>query len=175
MWPLGLLVREHLTGRKLPPTAENVVRHWREFVEARAGKRHRRVEANVCSTRTASRRCRGRFSTDLGLAAEFDDPPELDENDQDTETVDESSDSDSDASPEDVVLDEDSMADEDAEGETSTMQMEADMDLSDLGAESDPDEAPNITRDESGRIRMDVNYQAFTTRIRRDGTCGRAV
>ena len=61
-----------------------------------------------------------------------------------------------------MVLDEDSMADEDAEGETSTMQMEADMDLSDLGAESDPDEAPNITRDESGRIRMDVNYQAFT-------------
>jgi cobaltochelatase CobT len=61
------------------------------------------------------------------------------------------------------VLDDDSMADEDAEGETSTMQMEADMDLSDLGAESDPDEAPNITRDESGRIRMDVNYQAFTS------------
>ena len=61
------------------------------------------------------------------------------------------------------MLDDDSMADEDAEGETSTMQMEADMDLSDLGAESDPDEAPNISPDESGRIRMDVNYQAFTT------------
>jgi cobaltochelatase CobT len=34
---VGLLVREHLTGRKLPPSAENVVRHWREFVESRAG------------------------------------------------------------------------------------------------------------------------------------------
>ena len=27
---VGLLVREHLTGRKLPPSAENVVKHWRD-------------------------------------------------------------------------------------------------------------------------------------------------
>ena len=33
---VGLLVREHLTGRELPPSAENVVKHWRDFVESRA-------------------------------------------------------------------------------------------------------------------------------------------
>ncbi len=159
---VGLLVREHLTGRKLPPSAENVVKHWREFVESRAGSDIEALRECLLDQDRFAKVSRS-ILTDLGLAAEFDDPPELEENDQDSETVDESSESDSDASPEDVVLDDDSMADEDAEGETSTMQMEADMDLSDLGAESDPDEAPNITRDESGRIRMDVNYQAFTS------------
>ena len=158
---VGLLVREHLTGRTLPPTAENVVRHWREFVESRAGRDIDALKECLLDQDRFGRLSRAILS-DLGLTAEYDDPPELDENDQDTETVDESSDSDSDASPEDVVLDDDSMADEDAEGETSTMQMEADMDLSDLGSDSDPDEAPNISPDEHGRIRMDVNYQAFT-------------
>ena len=159
---VGLLVREHLTGRKLPPSAENVVKHWREYVEERAGSDIDALKDCLLDQDRFSRVSRAILS-DLGLASEFDQPPELEENDQDSETVDESQDSDSDASPEDVVLDDDSMADEDAEGETSTMQMEADMDLSDLGAESDPDEAPNISPDESGRIRMDVNYQAFTT------------
>jgi len=158
---VGLLVREHLTGRKLPPSAENVVRHWREYVEERAGQDIDALRDCLLDQDRFSRISRAILS-DLGLASDFDEPPELEENDQDTETVDESSDSDSDASPEDVVLDDDSMADEDSDGETSTMQMEADMDLSDLGSESDPDEAPNISPDDSGRIRVDVNYQAFT-------------
>jgi len=159
---VGLLVREHLTGRQLPPSAENVVRHWREFVESRAGRDIDALKDCLLDQDRFGKLSRSILS-DLGFASEFDEPPDLDDNEQDSETVDESSDSDSDASPEDVVLDDDSMADEDAEGETSTMQMEADMDMSDLGAESDPDEAPNISPDESGRIRMDVNYQAFST------------
>jgi cobaltochelatase CobT len=159
---VGLLVREHLTGRKLPPTAENVVRHWREFVEARAGKDIEALKDFLLDQDRFAKASRDLLA-DLGFAHDFDEPPELDENDQDTETVDESSESDSETSPEDVVLDDDSLGEEDAEGETSAIQMEADMDLSDLGAESDPDEAPNIMPDDSGRIRMDVNYTAFDT------------
>jgi cobaltochelatase CobT len=161
---VGLLVREHLTGRKLPPSAENVVRHWRDFVEARAGKDIDALKDCLLDQDRFAKACR-EILVDLGFAHESDEPPELDDNDQDTETVDESSDSDSDASPEDVVLDDDSLGEEDAEGETSSVQMEADMDLTDLGAESDPDEAPSITPDDSGRIRMDVNYQAFDTQF----------
>src|SRR5262245_7233201 len=161
---VGLLVREHLTGRKLPPTAENVVRHWREFVEARAGKDIEALKDFLLDQDRFAKASR-HLLEDLGFAQDFDQPPELEENEQDTETVDESSDSDSETSPEDVVLDDDSLGDEDAEGETSTVQMEADMDLSDLGAESDPDEAPNIKPDDSGRIRMDVNYAAFDTQF----------
>jgi len=161
---VGLLVREHLTGRKLPPTAENVVRHWREFVEARAGKDIEALKDFLLDQDQFAKASRNLLE-DLGFAHDFDEPPELDENDQDTETVDESSESDSETSPEDVVLDDDSLGEEDAEGETSAIQMEADMDLSDLGAESDPDEAPNIMPDDSGRIRMDVNYIAFDTQF----------
>jgi cobaltochelatase CobT len=99
---------------------------------------------------------------DLGFAHEMDEPPELDDNEQDTETVDESATSDAELSPEDVVLDEDAMSEEDADGESAAMQMEADMDLSEMGSEADPDEAPNLMPDDSGRIRMDVNYTAYT-------------
>ncbi len=34
---VGLLVRQELTGRELPPSAENVVRFWREHIQAHAG------------------------------------------------------------------------------------------------------------------------------------------
>ena len=34
---VGLLVRQRLTGRQLPASAENVVRFWRDYIEERAG------------------------------------------------------------------------------------------------------------------------------------------
>jgi cobaltochelatase CobT len=158
---VGLLVREFLTGRKLPPSAENVARHWREFVQERAGSDIDALRGCIHDQEKFSRVCRA-ILADLGYAADLDEPQELEDSDQDTETVDESSDSDSEASPEDVVLDDDALADEDAEGESSVVQMDADMDLTDLGAESEPDDAPNLTPDGSGRIKTDVNYGAFT-------------
>ncbi|GIT38835.1 MAG: hypothetical protein Ct9H300mP8_00310 [Gammaproteobacteria bacterium] len=42
--------------------------------------------------------------TDLGLASELDDPPELEDNDQDAESMDEDQDPDAEYAPEDVVL-----------------------------------------------------------------------
>jgi cobaltochelatase CobT len=158
---VGLLVREHLTGRKLPPSAENVARHWREYVGERAGADIDALRDCLYDQEKFSRVCRT-ILADLGYASELDEPPELEDSDQDTETVDESADSDAEASPEDVVLDDDALADEDAEGETSVVEMDADMDLTDLGAESEPDDAPNLTPDGSGRIKTDVNYGAFT-------------
>jgi cobaltochelatase CobT len=158
---VGLLVRERLTGRRLPPAAENVARYWREYVDDRAGDDIEALREHLLDQEKFSRACRALLA-DFGFAADFDEPPELEDSDQETETVDESADSDSEVSPEDVVLDDDALSDEDAEGE-STVQMEADMDLTDLGSESEPDEAPNLLPDQSGRIRMDVNYGAYTT------------
>ena len=40
--------------------------------------------------------------------------------------------------------------------------MDADMDMSELGAEADPEESPNTMTDEVGRIHVDVNYDAFS-------------
>ncbi|MEJ2130267.1 MAG: cobaltochelatase subunit CobT, partial [Gammaproteobacteria bacterium] len=97
---------------------------------------------------------------DLGLAAELEDPPEMDEDTDESETVEESE-SDSELSPEDVSLDEE-MVDEDADGEATMVEMDADMDMSDSDAEADADETPQQNQDDAGRIRVDVNYKAFT-------------
>ena len=156
---VGLIVRQKLTGRELPPSAENVVRFWRDWIEERAGEDIDALASRVMDQRAFSDVCRN-ILRDLGFAQEVEEPPEL-EDSQDTETVDESADSDSEASPEDVSFEEDAMSDEDS-GETTAVQMEADMDLTDLGTETDPEDAPNLRIDDAGRIKSDVNYGAFT-------------
>lgn len=158
---VGLLVRQHLTGRPLPPSAEHVVQFWRDYVEEHAGEDIDRLKEHVLDQGKFADVCRS-ILMDLGLEAELEDPTDADDSADDVETVDEGDDADSDSSPEDVALDDDTMMDESAEGESSLVEMDADIDMDDLGAEADPDEAPPNLPDESGRIRMDVNYGAYT-------------
>ncbi len=158
---VGLLVRQHLTGRPLPPSAENVVQFWREYVEQNAGDDIAQLQEYLLDQKKFSEVCR-RIISDLGLAVELDEPPDLDENPEDIETVDENDESESDISPEDVVLDDDAAMDENAEGESTMMEMDADLDMDELGAEADPDEAPDQLPDDAGRIRVNVNYDAYT-------------
>jgi cobaltochelatase CobT len=157
---VGLLVRQHLTGRELPPAAENVVRFWRDYVEENAGRDIDQLKDCLLDQGEFAQRCRA-IIADLGLAAELDEPSDLDESQDDTETMDEDADSDSDINPEDVVLDDESMMDENADGESTMVEMDADIDMDELGAEADPDEAP-IQLSDDGRIRMDINYQAYS-------------
>ncbi|MCZ6616647.1 MAG: cobaltochelatase subunit CobT [Gammaproteobacteria bacterium] len=158
---VGLLVRQRLTGRELPPSAENVVKFWRDYIEENAGQDILALKDCLMDQQQFANVCRAIIG-DLGLAADLEDPPDMDENTDDTDTVDEGADSDSEAGAEDVVLDDDALMDENADGEASMMDMDADVDMDDLGAEADPDEAPMRVPDDSGRIRMDVNYQAYT-------------
>ena len=158
---VGLLVRQRLTGRQLPPSAENVVQFWRDYVEQNAGQDIDQLKDVVLDQQRFADVCR-EIIADLGMASELGDPPDLDDSDQDTESMDEGAESDSEFSPEDVMLDDENMADENADGDSTMMEMDADMDMDDLGAEADPDEAPMQLPDDAGRIRMDVNYQAFT-------------
>ena len=153
---VGLLVRQHLTGRELPPSAENVVQFWRDYIEENAGDdisalrdclMDQKEFANVCRT----------IIGDLGMAADLEDPRDMDESNDDLDTVDEGAESDSEANPEDVVLDDDAVADENADGEATMVDMDADFDMDELGSEADPDEAPMQVPDDAGRIRMDVN------------------
>jgi cobaltochelatase CobT len=157
---VGLLVRQHLTGRPLPPSAEHVVQFWRDYVEEHAGADIERLKEHVLDQSQFADVCR-RILVDLGLEAEIDEAAELDESQDEIETVDEGE-GESDSSPEDVALDDSADAEQDAEGESSLVEMDADLDMDDLGAEADPDEAPP-QMSESGRIRVDVNYKAFTT------------
>ncbi len=158
---VGLLVRQQLTGRELPPSAENVVSFWRDYINEHA---HDDIEAlRDClqDQNEFAEVCRS-IIADLGLASELDDPPQGDEAQDDAETVDEGPEDDSEASPEDVVLDEDAMAEESADGDATMVEMDADMDMDEMGAESDPDEAPQNMPDDSGRINVNFNYAAYS-------------
>ncbi len=158
---VGLIVRQRLTGRELPPSAENVVRFWRDFVEERAGEHIASLADCLHDQREFAGRCRS-ILADLGLAADLDDQPEMQDSDQDVETVEDGAEPDAEFAPEDVALDEDSLGDEDGEGESTVVEMDADFDLSELGAESEPEESPNFLPDDAGRIQVGVNYSAFT-------------
>ena len=159
---VGLLVRQFLTGRALPPSAENVVRHWRSFVDEHAGRDIKALRGCLLDQRRFAGVCR-EIIADLGVAAEFDDLPEDSQNPENAETLDEQAESDSELSAEEVVLDDNATSEEPAEGETSLVEMDVDADLDELRAEADPEAAPTPMQDDAGRIRMDVNYQAFTT------------
>ena len=158
---VGLLVRQALTGRELPPSAENVVRFWREHVQAHAGEHIEALKGHVQDQAEFATMCRS-IIADLGLAADLDEPPDGDQNQDEVETMDENQDAESDFSPEDVVLDDESMGDENADGDATMVEMEADMDMEESGAEADPDEAPVPMPDDAGRIAVDINYQSYT-------------
>ena len=157
---VGLLVRQALTGRELPPSAENVARHWRSWVEERAGDSIERLKGHVDQQEVFARTCRQVFQ-DLGIEAEFDDPFEGE--------VDEQPESEADAEEGDLSLTPDESQGQDEESEEGddtdsvAMEMSADVDFSELQSDSDQAEAPPDTPiDEFGRIRPDLNYHAFS-------------
>ena len=158
---VGLLVRQALTGRDLPPSAENVVGFWREHILKCAGKDIAALKAQLYDQNAFARIGR-KILQDMGLASEMEDPPELDNDNQDNENQDDGQDADSIPSAEDIALDEDS-GEENAEGDSTSMQMDGDMDLDDLNSDADPDEAPNPGIDDAGRILSDANYTAYCT------------
>ena len=171
---VGLLVRQRLTGRSLPDSAENLVRFWRDHVLEHAGEHIDALRDHVSDQARFAEMCRD-IIADLGLPAEFDDPLDGDTDQDDIETVDESDDSESEFSAEDVVMDDEAMAEEGVEGEASMMDMDSDMDMDEAGAEADPDESPESMIDEAGRIAVDVNYEAYSSKhdeiIRAEDLC----
>jgi cobaltochelatase CobT len=158
---VGLLVRQELTGRELPPSAENVVRFWREHVESHAGEQIRSLKGHVQDQAEFATLCRS-IIADFGLAADLNDQNDGEQNQDEVETMDENQDAESDFSPEDVVLDDESMGDENADGDATMVEMDADVDMDEAGAEADPDEAPVPMPDDAGRIAVDINYESFT-------------
>ena len=132
---VGLLVRESLTGRELPPSAENVVRFWRDHIQAHAGEHIEALKGKEADQAEFAAMCRS-IIADLGLAADLDEPPDGDTNEEDIETLDENQEAETEFNPEDVVLDDESMSEESADGDATMMEMEADMDMDDAGAEA---------------------------------------
>ena len=159
---VGLIVRQHLTGRELPPSAEHVAQFWRNYVEDKAGEDIEALKTAVYDQNDFANRCRS-ILKDLGLSTELEDQPELQQTDSDTETADDSDEPEEEYAPEDVVLEDDSLGEDDSEGDTTTVEMDADMDMSELAGEADPDEAPQSALDDLGRIRNSIDYNVFST------------
>ena len=121
---VGLIVRQQLTGRELPPSAENVVQYWREHVLESAGEHIEALRAHVGDQAQFANLCRN-IIADLGLPVDLDDPMDGETNPDDIETMDESQDSEAEFSPEDVMLDDESGGEESTDGEATTVEMDA--------------------------------------------------
>ena len=161
---VGLLVREQLTGRPLPPSAEHVVQFWRDHVLKNAGDDIEALRDHIDDQERFADLCRNIIS-DLGLPVDLDDPNEGESNQDDMDTMDESEDADSDFSPEDVVLDDDAAGEESSDGDATTVEMDAHADMDESAAESDPDEAAVPMPDDAGRIPVDINYNAYSEKF----------
>ena len=157
---VGLIVRERLTGRALPRSAENVARSWRDYVEERAGAHIQSLRECMLDQHEFADRCRS-ILKDLGFAADLEEPADLERDDQD-ERADEDSEPGAELTPEDVTLNKDSPGDEVGEGATAAKEADLDLDPADLGTDNDPEEAPRQIMDERGRIRVNVNYKPFS-------------
>lgn len=158
---VGLIVRQQLTGRKLPPAAENVAQFWREYVQEQAGKDIAKLEECIQDQQIFSSRCR-EILLDLGLIPEYDDQPDFMENEQESQSNTEEE-GEPDYSAEDVVLDDDFEGDEDSQGETTTVEMDADMDTSELGSDAEVEDSLLANVDDSGNIKVNVDYKPYTT------------
>ena len=158
---VGLIVRQQLTGRKLPPAAENVAQFWREYVQEQAGKDIAKLEDCIQDQQIFSSRCR-EILLDLGLIPEYDDQPDFMENEQESQSNTEEE-GEPDYSAEDVVLDDDFEGDEDSQGETTTVEMDADMDTSELGSDAEVEDSLLANVDDSGNIKVNVDYKPYTT------------
>lgn len=159
---VGLIVREHLTGRELPASAENVAQFWREYVEEHAGEDIHSLSDCLHDQQDFAERCRS-ILQDLGLPTDLQDPNQLHDNDQEMESLDQNEEPETEYAPEDVVLEDDEYSDEDSDGETASVEMDADMDMSDPLPAEENDESPNSILDEHGKIRTNIDYQPFTT------------
>lgn len=158
---VGLMAREVLTGRALPPSAENVAQHWREFVEDQAGEQLRELGESLHDQQSFANVVRS-LLIQLGFESELNEPPEGDDADNDADTVNEGQEADSEFLPEDVNMDDTADSEESVDGESTLVEMDIDQDMSDAGAESDPDESSPMIQDEMGRINVDHDYTAFS-------------
>lgn len=161
---VGLLLRERVTGRALPAAANTVVELWREWVEERAGGDLDDLVDLIGDQQAFARMSRDLIK-DLGIASEMDDPPEDLDGDDGAEGEDEQLDGSGDQEPQEVALDEENSSDDSADGDAALMEVDADQESGEAESQDEADEASRETRDPAGRIKVDFDYKAFTTRF----------
>lgn len=80
----GYLIRHLATGRDLPAGAENVMEHWREFIEARCGGTLDSLEETLADQQEFAKFTR-QIIADMGYADQLGDDPDGDDEDMEDE------------------------------------------------------------------------------------------
>lgn len=158
---VSLLIRERLTGRRLPPAAERTAEHWRQFIEDKAGEALDGLQQVSTHDQTAYAQACLALIESLGFGNEISPSPD---------TTDEQGEDESAGTGE---VGEDGQEPLQMEADTGTMEegaeegaeMSMDMDGPDGDITQDAEGSPQGGIDEQGRIQPAPFYQAYTTKF----------
>lgn len=172
---VALLVRERLTGQKVPPSAERLVDLWRGWIEEKAG-----AEIDGLDGKLEDQQAFGRIVRDMlasmNMAEEFEEEEETEDSEDDQEEEPQGGDDSEDGGEEDSGS-EDAQAEEAAASEDDDSQAEAEADdamsedLSD-DADADADNPGEARRGENpfSNLAKEMDYKVYTTQF--DETVG---
>lgn len=159
---VGLIVREQLTGRKLPPAAENIAQFWREHVHQQAGKDIEALSACIRDQVAFAARCRD-ILKDLGLIAEQEEQLEASESEQQTHSDSEQIEEQDDSVDEFVPADSDE-GHEDSDASSAQVDASIEGEEYDDHGDAETDDVPQENVDRAGNINRDFQYSPFTTK-----------
>ncbi len=172
---VALLVRERLTGRKVPKSAERLVDLWRGWIEDKAG-----ANLDGLGDKLQDQQAFGRVVRDMlasmNMAEQFEEDDETQEAEDDQEEEPQGGDDSEDGGEEDSGS-EDAQAEDAAASEDDQSQAEADADDAMSEDLSDDDDADAETPGEARRgdnpfanLAKDMDYKVYTTQF--DETVG---
>jgi len=152
---VGFVVRQALTGRKLPPAAENVARFWRQYIEERAGSNIHKLKQHLLHQEQFAQLCR-RILNDLGMTEEYESSSGIGHSGRDGNAKYESP-------PDEVSIAHDSVFGEGSQGEVMPVPMDAEADASKPREEGDGYGAGGTAPGAWQPVQLAPNYCVYTT------------
>ncbi|MCV6546811.1 MAG: cobaltochelatase subunit CobT [Cohaesibacter sp.] len=163
---LSLLVRERLTGMPIPPSAQNLVTQWRDWVEQMAGEGLEKLEDNILDQARFARRLR-RLLFDLEVADDMGgDPEESEENGDDAESGD-NQDSQQDQTSEDANQGEQQLEEQQDQSAQDTEAGESEvqdrsLEMQDIDDQSSDETRENLPPRDYGRNEPQSDYHIYS-------------
>ena len=165
---LAMIVRERLTGREPPKSAENVVALWRNWVEERAAGNLDQLLKTLDSQRDFADILRS-VLVDLDMADELSSQSDNDDTDDDASDADDSEmeadgEGESDQSPDSESTEQSDVPGDDMEaGESEVVDADADDQLDDFETVDTPEPGHNYRPEfQNDPIRPQTDYSVFT-------------
>ena len=154
---VGLMIRQVLTNRELPPSAERHIENWREYLQTQVGSQLQSLVDCMDDQALFGTRCK-ELLVALGLLSE-----EADQNGDSVEETDaEEEQQDEHSGMEDSVAEDDMSLGEDGDGDPVSMERDLEDDTESIASDLDDDTLQSPV-DDLGRIREDADYTAYTT------------